>query len=113
MPYNVVQWATGNVGVQALRGLAADPRFEVVGGYVYDPAKYDKDLGELAGISSLGVTATGSIAEILALRADCVVYTALGDGGDAAQCVEDICQFLESGTNVVSTAVSTHIHPTR
>ena len=111
MPYTVVQWATGNVGVQSLRGLAADPRFEVIGGYVYDPAKYGKDLGELAGIASFGVTATGSIADIVELHADCVVYNALGDSGDAAQCVEDICRLLESGSNVVSTAVSTHIHP--
>jgi hypothetical protein len=106
-----VQWATGNVGVQSLRGLTADPRFEVVGGYVYDPAKYGRDLGELAGVRSLGVKATGSIDEILELHADCVVYNALGDSGDAAQCVEDICRLLEAGTNVVSTAVSTHIHP--
>jgi 2,4-diaminopentanoate dehydrogenase len=111
VPYTVAQWATGNVGVQSLRGLAADPRFEVIGGYVYDPAKYGKDLGELAGIASLGVTATGSIADIVELHADCVVYNALGDSGDAAQCVEDICRLLESGSNVVSTAVSTHIHP--
>ena len=32
MVYKVVQWATGNVGVQSLRALLADPRFAVVGG---------------------------------------------------------------------------------
>lgn len=111
MVYTVVQWATGNVGVQSLRALAADPRFAVVGGYVYDPGKAGMDLGELAGIAPLGVAATNSADDIRALKADCVVYNALGDSGDAAQCLDDICGLLQSGTNVVSTAVSTHIHP--
>ena len=113
MTYKVVQWATGNVGVQSLRALLADPRFEVVGGYVYDPAKSGKDLGELAGVASLGVVATDSPADIRAVDADCVVYNALGDSGDAAQCLEDICGFLASGKNVVSTAISTHIRRRR
>jgi len=111
MVYNVVQWATGNVGVQSLRALLADPRFAVVGGYVYDPDKAGKDLGELAGVELAGATATNSIDEIRTIDADCVVYNALGDSGDAAQCLEDICGLLESGKNVVATAVSTHIHP--
>jgi 2,4-diaminopentanoate dehydrogenase len=111
MVYNVVQWATGNVGVQSLRALVADPRFAVVGGYVYDPAKAGKDLGDLAGADPLGVAATNDADDIRAIDADCVVYNALGDSGDAAQCLEDICGLLESGKNVVSTAISTHIHP--
>lgn len=111
MVYNVVQWATGNVGTQSLRALIADPRFAVVGGYVYDPAKAGRDLGDLAGVEPIGVVASDDAAAIRSVKADCVVYNALGDSGDAAQCVEDICAFLESGTNVVSTAISTHIHP--
>ncbi len=111
MVYKVVQWATGNVGVQSLRALLADPRFAVVGGYVYDPGKAGRDLGELAGAEPLGVTATDSAADIRCVDADCVVYNALGDSGDAAQCLEDVCGLLESGKNVVSTAISTHIHP--
>ena len=111
MVYNVVQWATGNVGVQSLRALLTDPRFAVVGGYVYEPGKAGKDLGELAGLDLVGIAATNNAGEIQALQADCVVYNALGDSGDAAQCLEDICGLLESGKNVVSTAISTHIHP--
>jgi 2,4-diaminopentanoate dehydrogenase len=111
MVYTVVQWATGNVGVQSLRALSADPRFAVIGGYVYNPAKVGKDLGELAGGEPLGVLATNNAEDIVALNADCVVYNALGDSGDATQCVNDICALLESGKNVVSTAISTHVHP--
>jgi hypothetical protein len=110
MVYNVVQWATGNVGVQSLRALVADPRFAVVGGYVYDPGKAGKDLGDLADVDPLGVAATNNADDIRAIAADCVVYNALGDSADAAQCVQDICALLESGKNVVSTAISTHIH---
>ncbi len=111
MVYKVVQWATGNVGVQSLRALVADPRFAVVGGYVYDPEKAGKDLGDLAGLEPVGVAASNDGDDIGAIDADCVVYNALGDSGDAAQCIEDICGLLESGKNVVSTAISTHIHP--
>jgi hypothetical protein len=111
MVYNVVQWATGNVGLQSLRALLGDPRFAVVGGYVYDPGKAGKDLGELLGGDAVGVVATDNADDIRALRADCVVYNALGDSGDAARCMEDICGLLESGKNVVSTAISGHIHP--
>ena len=34
-----------------------------------------------------------SIDDISRIDADCVVYNALGDSGDAAQCVEDVCGF--------------------
>lgn len=111
MVYKVVQWATGNVGVQSLRALLSDPRFALVGGFVYDPDKAGRDLGELAGQGPVGVAATNRGDDILAVDADCVVYNALGDSGDPSQCLADICNLLAAGKNVVSTAVSTHVHP--
>lgn len=111
MTYKVVQWATGNVGTQSIRAFAGNPKFDLVGAYVYSPDKVGRDIGELAGVGSLGILATNDVQEILDIEADCVSYNALGDTSDPEQVVADICRLLESGKNVVSTAVSTHIHP--
>ncbi|MFF3572058.1 hypothetical protein [Nocardia jiangxiensis] len=91
------------MGGRALRTALESPRFDVVGVKVFSPHKHGRDIGELAGLGPVGVTATTSKAEILALEADCVVHTpttpALVQGADA-----DVLDLLESGKNVVSAA---------
>ncbi len=111
MIFKVIQWATGNVGAHSLRTIAAHPRLELAGLYVYSADKVGRDAGELCGIAPLGVTATGDVEQVLALEADCVAYNALGETRDPERALDDICRLLASGKNVVSTAVSTHIHP--
>jgi hypothetical protein len=111
MTYRVIQWATGNVGAHSLRNIAAHPRLELAGLYVYSAEKAGRDAGEICGIDLPGVAATSDIDEILALDADCVAYNALGETRDPEKSLSDICRLLASGKNVVSTAVSTHIHP--
>jgi 2,4-diaminopentanoate dehydrogenase len=111
MVYRVIQWATGNVGAYSMRALLGNPQFEVVGGFVYSPEKDGKDIAGLCGLEPIGVAATNDIAKIIALDADCVVYNALGETWDPNKSLDDICQLLASGKNVVSTAVSRHIHP--
>lgn len=111
MVYKVIQWATGSVGTQSLRAIVANPRYELVGAFSYHPAKERNDIGELCGIGPVGITATTRIEDVLAMDADCVAYNALGDMVDPGKALDDICRLLESGKNVVSTAVSTHIHP--
>lgn len=106
----VVQWATGPVGRHAIAAVADHPELELVGCYVYDPAKVGRDAGELAGIAPLGVRATGDREEILALEADCVLYLAQGDA-DPTGALDNICLLLASGKNVVSTAVTPLIFP--
>lgn len=92
------------MGGRALRtALLAPDRFEVVGVKVFSPHKHGKDIGELVGLPPVGVKATTSKAEILALDADCVVHTpttpALLQGSD-----RDVLDLLASGKNVVSGA---------
>lgn len=70
--YRVVQWATGNVGSQALR-VIEHPDLDLAGVWVHSPAKAGCDAGELAGTAPMGIKATNSIEDILALRADCCV----------------------------------------
>ena len=101
-PYRVVQWATGNIGLRALRAVIEHPDLELVGLYVYSEAKAGMDAGELCGLPPVGVTATRDVGEILALRPDCVLY--MGDRVDA----DAICRLLESGANVVSTRSEFH-----
>ena len=77
MTVRVVQWATGGVGVAAIKGVLEHPELELVGCWVHSEAKHGKDVGELIGTGPLGVTATNSVDEVLALDADAVVYSPL------------------------------------
>jgi hypothetical protein len=95
--YRVVQWATGNVGSRALRRAIEHPQLEVVGVYVHSASKAGRDAGELAGIAPIGVLATNSIEDVIALKPDCVLYMPHVCNYD------EICRLLESGANVVST----------
>lgn len=104
MTYRVVQWSTGNVGRHAIAGIDARPDLELAGVWVSNPAKYGKDAGELAGLGrTLGVTATGSEEELLALRPDCVVYTSMADVR-LMEAIDDLCRILRAGVDVVSSS---------
>jgi len=99
MKYRVVQWATGNVGRRGLRAIIEHPEMELVGVYVTNPAKVGKDAADLCGLEQqTGVLASNKIDEILALKPDCVNYSAL------IPSVDDLERFLESGINVSGTA---------
>jgi 4-hydroxy-tetrahydrodipicolinate reductase len=95
--YRVVQWATGNIGMRSLRAVIEHPSLRLAGLYVYSEAKAGRDAGELCGHAPIGVKATRSIDEILALQADCVLYMPQGCNFD------ELCRLLASGTNVITT----------
>lgn len=95
-PIRVVQWATGGVGKAAIEAVVAHPDLALVGAWVHSADKHGRDVGLIAGLDPLGVTATTSIEEVLALDADCVVYSPLLP--DEAQVVA----LLRSGKNVVT-----------
>lgn len=96
MTLKVVQWATGGLGVAAIRGMAEHPDLELVGCWVHSQAKAGLDAGEIAGIGPVGVIATNSIDDILALDADAVVYAPLIADPD------EVAALLRSGKNVVT-----------
>ena len=106
----VIQWATGNVGRHAVAAVHHHPDLELVGGLVYSEAKAGRDLGDIAGIGPIGVTATTDRDAIVDLEADCVVYAPQGEM-DPMGALDDICRLLAAGKNVVSTAVTAYIHP--
>jgi len=102
--YRIVQWATGNIGTRALRHVIEHPDLELVGVYVHSDAKVGRDAGDLCGASPTGVAATHDIDEIVALRADCVLYM-------PQQCnMDEVCRLLAAGANIVTTRGEFH-HP--
>jgi hypothetical protein len=98
MTIRVVQWTTGNVGKQSALAIARNPGLELVGCYAWSPEKVGRDVGELCGVDSLGVTATDDVEALLALRPDCVVYNPMWPS------VDELVRILDSGANVVTTA---------
>lgn len=105
MPYRVVQWATGAVGRESLRGILDHSELELVGVKVYGEDKHGIDAGELVGRAPVGIAATMSADEVLTGPVDCVLYT------PRTPSVREVCRILESGVNVVTTAFA--FHPAR
>ena len=96
MGYRVIQWATGGVGRAAIEGVIGHPDLELVGCWVHTGDKAGADVGTLVGREPIGVVATTDIGDLLALEADCVIYSPLmADPGT-------IERLLESGKNVVT-----------
>lgn len=102
--YRVIQWATGNIGSRALRTVIDHPALDLVGLWVSSNHKRGKDAGDLAGLAPCGVIATGSVDELVAMEADCVLYMRQGTDMD------ELCGLLASGKNVVTTRGDFH-HP--
>ena len=96
MGLRVVQWATGGVGVAAIKGVLEHPELELAGCWVHSAQKAGKDVGEIIGTEPLGITATNSVDEILALDADAVIYAPLMANPD------EVAALLRSGKNVVT-----------
>jgi 4-hydroxy-tetrahydrodipicolinate reductase len=95
--YRVVQWATGNVGSRALRRVIEHPGLELVGVWVHSAAKAGRDAGALCGLPPVGIAATNSIEDVIALKPDCVLYMPHRMNFD------EVCRLLESGANIITT----------
>lgn len=93
----MIQWSTGRVGIYTLRAVLDDTGLELVGLYVHSNDKIGIDAGELCGRPETGVVATNDIEELIALGADCVIYTAR----EPDTCTVE--RLLSSGLNVVCT----------
>lgn len=95
--YSVVQWCTGNVGSRALRRVIEHPDLDLIGVYVHSAGKVGTDAGELAGIAPVGITAVGTIEEVIALKPDCVLYMPHVIDHDEVE------RLLASGANIITT----------
>jgi hypothetical protein len=101
--YRVIQWGPGAVGTEMIVAvLDHRPGLELVGVKVYSAAKDGQDVGTLVGREPIGVTATTDVDALLALDADCVLYT------PRLTSVDEVCAILASGKNLVTTAFLFH-----
>jgi 4-hydroxy-tetrahydrodipicolinate reductase len=103
-PLRIVQWGTGTIGAHSLRAVVEHPHMTLAGVYVHSADKAGRDAGDLCGTGPTGVLTTGSLDEVLALDADCVLHMPLTTGHD------ELCALLASGANVVTTTGGLH-HP--
>lgn len=94
--YRVIQWATGGVGRAAIQAVLNHPELDLVGCWVHSVEKDGRDAGELAGEKPIGVAATADVDALLAIDADCVMYSPLLP--DEAV----VAKILRSGKNVVT-----------
>jgi hypothetical protein len=102
MAYRVVQWGTGAVGVEAIRGILDHPDLELAGIKVYSEEKVGRDAGDLIGSGPVGVIAAKHVdtADV-----DAVLYSPRHPDVDEAAAI------LASGANLVTTAFA--FHPAR
>jgi len=103
-PLRVAQWATGNIGTRALQHVIEHPELELAALYVHSAEKSGHDAGEICGLGATGVLATNDIADVIAAKPDCVLYMPRSTN------VDELCQLLAAGINVVSTCGVFH-HP--
>lgn len=109
MAVRVVQWATGAVGRASLRELIENPRYQLAGVLVYDPAKDGVDAAALCGLAAdTGVLATTDKDTIASLGADVVVHAA-SKAHAVETNAEDICRLLAAGTSVITTTSYNHL----
>jgi 2,4-diaminopentanoate dehydrogenase len=94
--HRVIQWATGGVGRAAIEGVLDHPDLELVGCWVHSADKAGVDVATLVGRQPVGVAATTEVDELLALDADCVLYSPLFADPTV------VTRILESGKNVVT-----------
>lgn len=101
----VVQFSTGNVGRHSLRTIIGRPDLELVGVHASGPDKAGRDAADLCGLAEpTGILATSDLDTLVALGADCVVYTSQGETRPM-EAIEQMCRFLAAGTNVVATSM--------
>ena len=98
MTIKVFQVATGNVGSEMIKRIAAQPDLELVGVHCYSPDKIGRDAGEIAGLAPNGVTATGTVEDILAAKPDVLTFHGVFPDEDL------YVRVLEAGIDVVTTA---------
>jgi hypothetical protein len=96
MSLRVIQWATGGVGRAAVEGILRHPELTLVGCWVHGADKEGRDVGELCGLAPTGVIASRDIDALLALEADCVMYSPIMADPDL------VARLLASGKNVVT-----------
>ncbi len=109
-PHRIILWGTGFVGTMVLAEVLDNPAWELAGVIVNDPAKHGRDVGDLVGRPTTGLTASTDADDILSRDADAVAY--YGPTAEfAGENIRNICAALRAGKDVVSTAMTPWVYP--
>src|SRR5215218_8589859 len=101
----VVQFSTGNVGQHSLKAIIGRPDLELVGLHAASPNKIGRDAAELCGLTEpTGIIATDDVDALIALKPDCVVYTAQAETRPM-EALEQLTKLLAAGINVVGSSM--------
>lgn len=101
----VIQFSTGNVGRHSLRAIIGRPDLELVGVHAANPKKIGRDAAELCGLDQVtGIIATDDVDALIALKPDCVVYTAQGETRPM-DAIDQMTKMLSEGINIVATSM--------
>jgi hypothetical protein len=110
----VVVLGTGNVSSYSVQALTGRPDTEIVGVWAHKETAGDmigRDAGELHGGSGpIGVTITGDMDALIALKPDCAVLGLNGPDLDAIG-TPIAEKFLHAGINVVGTTLAGLVFP--
>jgi hypothetical protein len=110
MKKRVVVWGTGVVGSMVVAEIVKHPVFELVGVGVTRSDRAGQDAGELCGLGPIGIIATTSVAELIALRPDALVHYG-PTAQHADQNIRVMSAFLRAGIDVCSTAMTPWVWP--
>lgn len=105
MTYKVFQWSAGGVGKTTARAAIERESLALVGLHVFSESKAGVDIGELVGAAPQGIAATRDIESIKKSDADVVIHTPLPSlvaGENPDQDIEDFCELLAAGKNVIT-----------
>jgi hypothetical protein len=120
MAFRVIQWGAGNTGVHALRQIWQHPELELAGVWVHSAAKAGLDAAEICGLETpTGIIASTDKAAVAAIDADCVCYMPrnvshahpLNPGSEGGPLLDEVCDFLAGGKDVVSVSLVQLIWP--
>jgi hypothetical protein len=107
----VIQFSTGNVGRHALKAIIERPDLELIGVHANTSQKIGRDAAELCGLSApTGIVATGDVDALVALGADCVVFTSQAETRPI-EALDHMTKFLAAGTNLVGTSMVWMVAP--
>lgn len=88
-----------------MQAIIGRPDLELVGVHAASPNKIGRDAAELCGLTEqTGVIATDDIDALIALKPDCIVYTAQGETRPM-EAIEQMAKFLAAGINVAATSM--------
>jgi hypothetical protein len=98
----VMHVGLGPIGAAILGQIASRPGFKIVGGVDIDPAKFDRDLGDVAGLSKrIGLRVQNDAAKALkAAKPDVVIHCT---GSSIKKVLPELETILKSKTPIVST----------